>query len=106
MTKQEFDSLAERVLLTLVAGNPGVFNEVFFAQTAVGVADEFVKALNRRHFDLASTKGLTPEEVLLLHAKPHPHVIECIKSVRDRTNLSLKEAKDLVDKGRAELGLL
>jgi ribosomal protein L7/L12 len=105
MTKQEFDAIAERVLLALVPNCPDTTAQ-FVAQHSIKIADEFVKALNRRHMDLAQkTTTLTPEEILLLQA-PSPEVIKCIKLVRDRTNMSLKDSKDLVDKSRVDLGLL
>lgn len=106
MTNQEFNSLAERVLVAAVAANPDV-TASFLATHAVKVTNEFVKALSARRLSEASkSKVLLPEEVLLLQDQPHPRVIDCIKSVRDRTGLSLKDAKDLVDKARVELGLL
>jgi ribosomal protein L7/L12 len=106
MTKQEFDNLAERVLVALVQVEAGATAH-FVAQHAVKITDEFVKALNRRHMDLAQkTTTLVPEEILLLQAQPHPEVIKCIAAVRTRTNMNLKECKDLVDKCRSELGLL
>lgn len=106
MNKQDFDNLAERVLLAICQARPDVTAQ-HLGQQAIKITDEFVKALNLRHMDQARKKtSLTPEEISLLHEKPHPRVIECIKLVRERTNMNLKECKDLVDKARGELGLL
>lgn len=102
MTKQEFDNLAERVLLAAVSASPSSTAQ-FLGQQAVKIADEFVKALNARYTSLAKeTNSLMPEEIRLIQ---DGNVIGAIRLVRERTGMNLKESKDLVDKIRTNLKL-
>jgi ribosomal protein L7/L12 len=107
VTNEKFEMLARRVFLTMLANpNQDTCNSKLPAE-AVALTDMFVNALYQRHIELASkTSTLTPEEIKLLHSKPHPEVIRAIKLVRDRTGLSLVDAKHLVDTARRDLGLL
>jgi hypothetical protein len=104
MTKDQFDGLAERVLLALISASEQGTSSRSLAQGAVDITDQFLKELNNRYVKLAAeTKRLMPEEVNLLRDR---NVIACIKSVRDRTQMNPKDAKDLVDAERARLGLM
>jgi len=102
-SNREFNALAERILLTMLRGPTQTQDEnEQLARSAVDLADAFLHACRQRHEDLRNVDGLTPDEVDLLHAN---EVIKCIKSVRERSSLDLKQAKALVDKMREQLGL-
>jgi len=101
----EFDKLAERILLANIQKNGiqvGSGNRLQQAANAVELADAFMKQLEERLKKLADTGSLLPEEVSLLRQW---RAIDAIKSVRERTGLSMKEAKQLVDKERRRLGV-
>ena len=109
MKAEEFDQLAERILHSLLQTER--FDANFFgdveAVRAVGVlsaelADSLLTACRDRHERVCNRDGLTGEEVDLLR---NDRIIQCIKSVRERTGMNLKDAKSLVDKIRAQLGL-
>ena len=98
-----FDELAERILLTLL-GSPNLkpATNKLVCETAVELADAFLDALAVRQVEARNFDGLTGEEIGLLE---NNRVIECIKMVRERTGLNLKESKRKVDKMREQLGL-
>ena len=98
-----FDELAERILLTLL-GSPNLkpATNKLVCETAVELADAFLDALAVRQVEVRNFDGLTGEEIGLLE---NNRVIECIKMVRERTGLNLKESKRKVDKMREQLGL-
>ena len=97
----EFDELAERILLSMLRSPFGLAQDP--AAVAVELADEFLLACRERHQKLKNLDGLTPEEVRLLEQN---QIISCIKSVRERSGMNLKEAKTHVDEMRAQHGFL
>jgi ribosomal protein L7/L12 len=100
MNKQEFNSLAERVLLAVVASYPEATAQ-FYGQQAVKITEEFSKSLSLRHAEQAKKKtSLTPDEIALIR---EGNVIGAVGLVKDRTNMNLKECKDLVDKAKDEI---
>lgn len=101
MTNQEFDALAERILLARLRCSL-VAEAEDFAEFAVKTAHSFLVRLNQRRERQRIETELTPEEVRLLE---NQQAINAIKSVKERTGLNLKEAKALVDRERAKLGL-
>ncbi len=95
MTNDEFNGLSERILLALIR-TPERADGKNMAIIAVQTADDLVKALNDRRARVRKETTLLPEEVLLCRDAP----IAAIKSLRERTGLSLKEAKAIVDAER------
>lgn len=98
MTNQEFNALAERILHSLLGrkfiGDP--------AKDAIELADEFVTKLAERRIAIANSVELTAKEILLIE---NGRAISAIKSVRERTGMTLKGAKAFVDKARGKLDL-
>lgn len=95
MKQDDFNNLAERILLALIASpNPSIKIEVI-GTIAVSIADNFVRILE-------SQRELTPAEITLIK---NGNTIGAIKEVRNRTGLCLKEAKEMVDRERRKLGI-
>ena len=101
MTNQEFDALAERILLARLSCDLPVYPDDF-AEFAVKTADAFVTQLNQRREAQRTSTKLNPEEVRLLE---NQRIIDAIKSVRVRTGMDLKGSKSFVDRERERLGL-
>lgn len=106
MTHQEFDALAETILLSMVHGEASVFDGVedvtYIADHAIQLADALVTKLSERRRARLGGIELLPEEIRAL--EDH-RPIETIKMVRERTGMSLKEAKEIVDEARKKLDL-
>ena len=98
--REEFDALAERILHSLILSPRSVGRPC--AEAAVGMADDFLHELRKRHEAVRSIDGLTAEEQ---DALDDGNVIQCIRLVRERTGAGLKEAKAHVDQMRKQLDL-
>jgi len=109
LSDAQFNHLSESVLMKLLDRVDPDFvisidtGPARIAKRAVEMAAEFEWALRQHYRDKYEVDGLTAEEVDLLRTGK---VIACIKSVRERSNMNLKDAKTFVDKFRQEMGLL
>lgn len=103
MTPQEFDALAERLLHSVIRKSNGYTppeSAHMLVDTALAIAEDFVKALAERRVASIESSELTLGErnVLVTGDK-----ISVIRMVRERLGLNLKDAKSFVDKAEAKL---
>lgn len=101
MRDAEFDALAERCLIAALG--PGVPRPAeSLAKEAVEVAEALALRLLARRTERFRKGLLTLEEAEMCRDR---RKILAIKSVRERTGMSLKDSKDYVDRACRDLGL-
>lgn len=91
-----FEELAEKVLLTLVGADASLASSAY-VRLSMEITEGFLGALDRRKLAQIEEFGITAQEAEQVRLG---NPIEAIKLVRERTGMSLKESKDLVDKYR------
>lgn len=104
MTNEEFKTLARDVLLALTGASitlPSSRDCAEIASSAVEIAAQFERALTEHRQRLSiTTTSLTELETAELRKG---HFIGTIRLLRERTGMTLLDAKQLVDKVLAEL---
>jgi ribosomal protein L7/L12 len=93
----EFEALAEKLLLVTLRKGEGYTppeNAHMIVDTALAVAEDFLTKLRLRREEKDKLEPLTSAERQLIRES---NKIGAIKSVRERTGTSLKEAKAFVD---------
>jgi len=104
---EQFETLAEKVLLTMLSQSPLEFMgeqeaPKALATVALAVTEAFLNGLRVRRDEMDNFDGLLPTEIQMLRDRQK---IMAIKSVRERTGMGLKEAKTLVDQIQAQNSL-
>lgn len=105
--REEFNALSERILHSIIrSGNWGIVGvgpsklyDRGLVEKAIQLAEDLMLAQCERALALPST--LTAEETQWL---VNGQYFKVLRSVRERTGASLKEAKTIVDKARSGIG--
>ena len=90
-----FEEFAREILIADLRIN-GISNEQQ-AKAAIKLADAFIRELNARDLRVSDGLGLTEEEINLIR---NQEVLAAVKSVRNRLQIPLMEAKSLVLKAK------
>jgi len=106
MTFEDFDALAERILLAMAGKGDGYTppkNVYMLSDSAIALAEHFSEALHKRRVGLLGDVDLTSTEV---DAIKDGRIIDAIKFVRNRTGMTLRDSKAHVDEARQKMGSL
>jgi ribosomal protein L7/L12 len=105
MKNEEFEALAERVLLVIASKGNGYTppeNAHMLVDTALAVAEDFVDKLQARREELDTFGGLMLEEIQMLNNSSAGR-IKAITAVQERTGIPLADARDQVDRLESQL---
>jgi len=101
---EQFETLAEKVLLTLMGSEEAerLLAPHTLVNIALTVTEDFLDKLRTRREKMDKFDGLLPEEIQMLRDE---QLIKAIKSVCERTHMDVKSAKKFVDQARGEIEL-